>query len=112
MKGDTRPAAQRHWEAKIKEHAQNLEAKTNEYATCVHCNEKSVLADQEVLFERATCYNPKCKNYESPKALIDVPFALAIPFLQNCIATGPSGFYGKYITGIIRLTKKAEEKYG
>ncbi len=90
---------------------QSLEEKTKEYVTCPSCDKKSALPNGAGVFERITCYNPKCKTYEPAKAMIDVPFANAISFLQHCIATGPSGFYEKYIKEIIRLTEKTEKKY-
>jgi hypothetical protein len=90
---------------------QTLEERTKEYVACPSCNKKSALSNKPGFAEQITCYNPKCKTYEPPKAMIDVPFNNAISFLQHCINTGPSGFYKNYIKGIIRLTKKVEKKY-
>jgi hypothetical protein len=92
--------------------ALNLEAKTKEYATCLNCNEKSVLAEEKILLERAPCYNPKCKSYKPPHAALEEPFSTTIPFLRYCIATGPSGFYKKYIEEVIKLTEETHKKYG
>ena len=91
--------------------AQNLEETIKkEYVACPSCDKKSALSDEASSAKQITCYNPKCKIYEPPKALIDVPFVMAIPFLQHCIATGPAGFYEEYMKNMIKLTEEANKK--